>query len=212
MSKSKWQKEQEAELKQFAAEAVVSVWKQLGSTFTDYESRVTGGLILRHEDRGEKADRHPLAYRKGRVVRSWLLQCGGECPLKIGDFDWMRVDEAREIAKRLRSGDGRALMDAWFGDSQYEVEAHNSRDERDLIRGLSLTEIAELIERRKSHLKEIAHDPWYAKDRWSMRRQVKVLETIVKRVRAFAKREGLKIGAEPSQTAVPRRARLRRAA
>jgi hypothetical protein len=212
--KSSWQKgqdEREAELKRFADEATVSVWKSDGSTFTDYQSRVTKGLILRQEDLGEKAEKYPNIYRNP-VIHSWMLQCRGEYPIEIGDFYYVRLDEAREIAKRLRAGDERAVMDAWFEDTCDDVEAHNSQQERDVVRGLSLAEIARLIEEDTYYLKEVARGPWHTRNRWFMRRRVKVLETIVKRIHEFAKREGFKIRPKSLPAAESERARARRAA
>jgi hypothetical protein len=186
------------------------VWKSGGSIFTDYESRVMKGLILRQEDRGDQADKHPVGYPGGRVLRTWMIQCRGKYPLKIGGVNSVSLDEARETAKLLRTGDEQAIVRAYLTDTEYTEEACNSGGEaRDIFRQCSLAQIEQLIESKKTILED--RSPWNERDRWLARRRVKDLETILKGLSVFTKREGLKIRKSRPHV-IADRARSRRAA
>ena len=150
---------------------------------------------LRQEDRGERADRFPdnWEYRARRVVTSWMLQCGGKYPLEIGDLYYVRLDEAREMAKRMRPGDWRAIIEAYIANDNCSPYAYSGSEEEDMFRTLGLSETEYLIARNKVHLKDFARDAYYADTRWRLRHRIHHLEAILKRVYAFAKREGLKV-------------------
>jgi hypothetical protein len=198
-----------SELRSFASQATVSVWKSHGSTFADYESKVTKGLILRVEDRSEKADKWPSVYRN-RIVKTWLLQCGGKYPIEIGDFGWAR-DDAYEMVKRsvkrLRAGDEREIVYAYLVNT--EVASRDSEEERSLLSVAGLSYIEQTVASAKVWFEGLALESgsrWFAEDR----RRVRRLESLLKRVRAFAKREGLKI--RQKLAGAPEQTELRRVA
>jgi hypothetical protein len=176
-------------LKQFksAAATVLTFKDSFDWTFTDYKDSAVKGLMPREGAAGENSP----AYLRARESATWLLQCVGKYSLEIGDELCVSINEAREAARRLRAGDERATIEAYII-SRDPCDPSAGSDEEKMFGTVSLAQVRQIIAHGKTWAKTLTRAQAADWKEIEYRLRVHRLEAVLRKVCAFAAREGLR--------------------